>query len=105
MFWYFDEIFKEICHWLLLVDYVKYQNIKMHEIFLSSDILCLSKSKLKTYLSTNPGEILEQVYQNVHRMSDLIWLPLWHSQTTASRKYKEMESCEIQLFVKSNCAS
>lgn len=48
----------------------------MHEIFLSSDILCLSKSKLKTYLSTNLGEILEQVYQNVHRMSDLIWLPL-----------------------------
>lgn len=99
MFWYFDEIFKEICHWLLLVDYVKYKNIK------SSDILCLSKSKLKTYLSTNPGEILEQVYQNVHRMSDLIWLPLWHSQTIASRKYKEMESCEIQLFVKSNCSS
>lgn len=105
MFWYFDEIFKEICHWLLLVDYVKNQNIKMHEIFLSSDILCLSKSKLKTYLSTNPGEILEQVYQNVHRMSDLIWLPLWHSKTTASKKYKEMESCEIQLFVKSNCSS
>lgn len=71
-----------------VIDFYFFENIKMHEIFLSSDILCLSKSKLETYLSTNPGEILEQVYQIVHWLSDLIWLSLWHSQTTASRKKK-----------------
>lgn len=31
----------------------------MYEIFLSLDILCLLKFKLKIYLSINLGEILE----------------------------------------------
>lgn len=82
-----------------LFEYIKYQNIKMHEIFLSSDILCLSKSKLETYLSTNPGEILEQVYQIVHWLSDLIWLSLWHSQTTASRKKKKWKVVKYSYYL------